>query len=141
MCVSTVYSVLSQALLKEITGMLLGCPRNNLYPKCKFPSIKLLFFLLFSQTNFSMELVKLFLNKGCSLSFDVGTNQTNALHVMATHCSHNDMGVLLPIIAKTVRHFNIYISSFFLYIFVLYYHHHDHHLAKTCVRGRLILKL
>ncbi|XP_033624396.1 poly [ADP-ribose] polymerase tankyrase-like [Asterias rubens] len=58
--------------------------------------------LALQQTNFSMELVKLFLNKGCSLSFDVGTNQINALHVMATHCSHNDMGVLLPIIAKTL---------------------------------------
>ena len=50
-----------------------------------------------------MALVQLFLDKGCSMSLDVGKDGDNALHVMAEHCIHNDLGVLLPTLAKTVR--------------------------------------
>ncbi|XP_022105519.1 tankyrase-like protein [Acanthaster planci] len=59
--------------------------------------------LALQQTNFCMELVQLFLDKGCSLSLDVGQDGDNALHIMAEHCTHNDLGVLLPTIAKTFK--------------------------------------
>ncbi|XP_038075210.1 poly [ADP-ribose] polymerase tankyrase-like [Patiria miniata] len=57
--------------------------------------------LALQQDNFCMELVQLFLDKGCSLSLDVAGDGDNALHIMATRCTHNDLGVLLPTIAKT----------------------------------------